>query len=279
MTLTLGEKLAKLRREHHYTQEQLAHLLGVSRKSVSKWESNLAYPETEKLLKLGALYQCSMDYLLKDEAAGEGAGAPGAEQDPAEGEAPPECYTEFTVRTVRMGRFVYERKSRREMFGLPLWHINLGPGRKAKGIIAIGQVAKGGVAIGLCSLGVVSVGLCSVGVVALGALAVALLSLGSLAVGVVAVGAGSVGVLSIGALAVGKLSVGALAVGEYFALGDHAIGMIALGDTKAVGSVFQAAGTLTPQQIAQAEEMLHQVVPVWLGWAKGIVQMFLRCVL
>ena len=231
MTLTLGEKLAKLRREHHYTQEQLAHLLGVSRQSVSKWESNLAYPETEKLLKLGALYQCSMDYLLKDEAAGEGAGAPGAEQDPAEGEAPPECYREFTV---RMGRFVYERKSRREIFGLPLWHINLGPGRKAKGIIAIGQVAKG---------------------------------------------AGSVGVLSIGALAVGKLSVGALAVGEYFALGDHAIGMIALGDTKAVGSVFQAAGTLTPQQIAQAEEMLHQVVPVWLGWAKGIVQMFLRCVL
>jgi DNA-binding XRE family transcriptional regulator len=34
--MTLGEKLAKLRREHNYTQEQLAAVLGVSRQSVSK---------------------------------------------------------------------------------------------------------------------------------------------------------------------------------------------------------------------------------------------------
>ena len=39
--MTLGEKLARLRREHNYTQEQLAQLLEVSRQSVSKWESDL----------------------------------------------------------------------------------------------------------------------------------------------------------------------------------------------------------------------------------------------
>ena len=59
--MTLGEKLAKLRREQNYTQEQLAQLMGVSRQAVSRRESDLAYPETEKLLRLGKLYHCSMD--------------------------------------------------------------------------------------------------------------------------------------------------------------------------------------------------------------------------
>lgn len=68
--MTLGEKLARLRREKNYTQEQLAELLGVSRQSVSKWESDVSYPETEKLLRLGELYGCSMDYLLKNHEEG-----------------------------------------------------------------------------------------------------------------------------------------------------------------------------------------------------------------
>ena len=53
--MTLGEKLSKLRRENNYTQEELAEVLGVSRQSVSKWESDLAYPETDKLIKMGKL--------------------------------------------------------------------------------------------------------------------------------------------------------------------------------------------------------------------------------
>lgn len=49
--MTLGDKISKLRKDNNYTQEQLAGILGVSRQSVSKWESNLAYPETDKLLR------------------------------------------------------------------------------------------------------------------------------------------------------------------------------------------------------------------------------------
>lgn len=64
--MTLGEKLSKLRKERGYTQEELADLLHVSRQAVSKWESDAAYPETDKLIQLGKLYDCSMDYLLKD---------------------------------------------------------------------------------------------------------------------------------------------------------------------------------------------------------------------
>ena len=65
--MTLGEKIAKQRKELNYTQEQLADVLGVSRQSISKWESDIAYPETDKLIELGKLFDCSMDYLLKEE--------------------------------------------------------------------------------------------------------------------------------------------------------------------------------------------------------------------
>ena len=65
--MNFSEKLSKLRKEKNYTQEQLAKLLGVSRQAVSKWESGTAYPETATLIEIGKLFDCSMDYLLKDE--------------------------------------------------------------------------------------------------------------------------------------------------------------------------------------------------------------------
>ena len=45
--MNFGDKLSKLRKNKNYTQEELAELLGVSRQSISKWESNIAYPETD----------------------------------------------------------------------------------------------------------------------------------------------------------------------------------------------------------------------------------------
>ena len=65
--MTFGDKLSRLRKEYNYTQEQLADILGVSRQSISKWESDISYPETDKLIELGRLFDCSMDYLLKEE--------------------------------------------------------------------------------------------------------------------------------------------------------------------------------------------------------------------
>lgn len=70
--MTLGEKIAIQRKELNYTQEQLADILGVSRQSISKWESDIVYPETEKLIELGKLFDCSMDYLLKEEVIEKG---------------------------------------------------------------------------------------------------------------------------------------------------------------------------------------------------------------
>lgn len=37
-----GEKIARMRRENNYTQEQLAERMGVSRQSISKWESGVS---------------------------------------------------------------------------------------------------------------------------------------------------------------------------------------------------------------------------------------------
>ena len=65
--MTTGEKLQKLRKDNSYTQEELADFLGVSRQSISKWESDGAFPETEKLIALAKLYNCSLDYLLRND--------------------------------------------------------------------------------------------------------------------------------------------------------------------------------------------------------------------
>lgn len=59
-----SERLAQLRREHDYTQEQLAELIGVSRQTISKWETGAANPDIEKLMQLSKLYNCSVDYMV-----------------------------------------------------------------------------------------------------------------------------------------------------------------------------------------------------------------------
>lgn len=62
--MSFGEKLAKLRKDAGMNQEELANNLGVSRQAVSKWESNNSYPETDKIVAICKLFNCSMDDLL-----------------------------------------------------------------------------------------------------------------------------------------------------------------------------------------------------------------------
>lgn len=45
-SMTTGEKIAALRKKNNMTQEQLAEVLGVARQSVSRWEMDVAFPET-----------------------------------------------------------------------------------------------------------------------------------------------------------------------------------------------------------------------------------------
>ena len=62
--MTTGEKIAELRKKKGITQEQLSEMLNVSRQSVSRWEMDAAFPETEKLIRLSRLLECSIDFLL-----------------------------------------------------------------------------------------------------------------------------------------------------------------------------------------------------------------------
>lgn len=63
--MSLGENLQFLRKRENMTQEQLAEALEVSRQSVSKWESDSTYPETDKLLQLTEIFHCTLDDLMK----------------------------------------------------------------------------------------------------------------------------------------------------------------------------------------------------------------------
>lgn len=64
--MKLSEKITELRKANGMTQEELAAICNVSRQSISKWEADIALPETEKILILGELFHVSTDVLLKD---------------------------------------------------------------------------------------------------------------------------------------------------------------------------------------------------------------------
>lgn len=62
--MSMGARLAQARRGQNLTQEQLAEKLGVTRQAVSRWESDTAYPETDKIVRMASLFGVSCDYLL-----------------------------------------------------------------------------------------------------------------------------------------------------------------------------------------------------------------------
>lgn len=65
--MILADKIMDLRKKCGWSQEELADQLGISRQSVSKWESGMSVPDLEKIVKMSALFGVSTDYLLKDE--------------------------------------------------------------------------------------------------------------------------------------------------------------------------------------------------------------------
>lgn len=73
-----GTYLASLRRGRDMTQQQVADILGVSNKTVSKWESGGAVPDTENIIALSRLFGVTTDYLLLDEVRDTGQAAPRA---------------------------------------------------------------------------------------------------------------------------------------------------------------------------------------------------------
>lgn len=63
--MSFSENLQFLRARSNTTQEQLAEQLGVSRQSVSKWESGSSFPEMDTLLCICDIYNVTLDTLLR----------------------------------------------------------------------------------------------------------------------------------------------------------------------------------------------------------------------
>lgn len=60
----LSDRLKKLRQEKRLRQDQVAALVGVTKSTVSTWESDIRQPSYQVLIQLANLYHVSTDYLL-----------------------------------------------------------------------------------------------------------------------------------------------------------------------------------------------------------------------
>lgn len=78
--MSLGENLARQRKEKGMSQAELAEALNVSRQAVSKWEQDISIPSVESLIRLRELFGISIDGLIDGEQ-------PPQEQEPAQGPA------------------------------------------------------------------------------------------------------------------------------------------------------------------------------------------------
>lgn len=207
----LGKQLRNYRQRNELTQKQLANILYVSDRTVSKWERGAGYPDIDTLKRIAQLLDLSLDNLLN--------------------EREPELYFEYRSTTL--------------LFTLPLLHIvipNLSellwhnrqfaistlPHKKqliptAHGIISIGFFSSGFLSLGFFSKGIISIGLLSLGCFSAGILTLGLFSAGNLALGVIALGNLAIGLLTFGNLVVGGFSLGNIAIG-YLAIGNKALG-------------------------------------------------------
>lgn len=61
--MSLGERIAQLRKEQNISQVQLAKALDVSRQAVSKWENDQTAPDTVKLIQLADVLNTEVEYL------------------------------------------------------------------------------------------------------------------------------------------------------------------------------------------------------------------------
>ena len=65
----IGQRIRKMRKAHHLTQEQLSEKLDISVKHMSSVERGLSCFSLERLVQTADVLDCSMDYLILGENA------------------------------------------------------------------------------------------------------------------------------------------------------------------------------------------------------------------
>lgn len=66
--MSFGTNVSYYRKKYGITQEDLADKLDVTRQTVSRWETDAAYPEMDKIITLCSIFSCSMDVLMRGDA-------------------------------------------------------------------------------------------------------------------------------------------------------------------------------------------------------------------
>lgn len=77
--MSFSENLIELRKYHNYSQEELAEMIGISRQTLSKYETGESLPDIEKCKLLADVFGVTMDDLVsynKDEQENLGLGIP-----------------------------------------------------------------------------------------------------------------------------------------------------------------------------------------------------------
>lgn len=216
--MNFNDNLNRLRKQKGLSQEELAFQLGVSRQSISKYESGQSVPELERLIEIADLFEVSLDELVGRDY--------GVKQNYV-------MVDQVELGNIVRHAFTYEYRSELAIKGIPLVHINLGRGFKvAKGIIAIGNI----------SLGIISFGGLSLGIFSLGGIALGLLAFAGIALGGISFGGLSIGYLAIGGMSLGVYAAGGLAIASKFAVGGMAYGNVALGASVKGAHTLQTTG-------------------------------------
>ncbi len=230
------DKLLELRKKNGYSQEELGYKISVTRQTISNWEAGITTPELNKIKELAKVFNITTDELLlfDNKAIGK--------EDKL-----------FNLKAIKKA-FHYEYKSKKQIKGLPLVHINIGLGiYKAKGIIAIGNITIGFISLGFLSIGILAFGLLAIGLFATGIFSLGIITCAVIALGLFSLGVISFGYLSIGAVAIGRYSIGACAIGE-ISYGAYANGKVAF-NTENMTIYF------TKEEIKNALEAYNKNIP------------------
>ena len=61
--MSVGERIAALRKNRNLSQGQLASLMGISRQAISKWENDQTTPDTLNLIRLAEVFDSDIEYI------------------------------------------------------------------------------------------------------------------------------------------------------------------------------------------------------------------------
>ena len=89
--MSSGKNIQYSRKINKLKQDQLAEKMGVSRQTISRWESDEVTPELPKLVEMCSLFSCNMDELVRGDLTSKG-----------------EIYSDVTIRKVpafRMAKY------------------------------------------------------------------------------------------------------------------------------------------------------------------------------